>query len=63
VVILLVVAGTPFTAMGHDSSIVSALSDGLTGLFSLAAIFTYAGPGWSEYQRGLAAPAMTSPHP
>lgn len=42
----------------HGPPLVAQLSDGVTGFFSLAAIFTYAGPAWTEYQRGL---ATTSP--
>lgn len=55
VVLVLAVAGAPFASAGHTPSLVTELSDGLAGIFSVAAIFTYAGPGWTEYQRGLAA--------
>ncbi|WP_408898456.1 hypothetical protein ACJ5H2_04935 [Nocardioides sp. R1-1] len=53
VVLVLVVAGAPF-ASEHTPSVVAELTEGVTGLFSVAAIFTYVGPGWTEYQRGLA---------
>lgn len=58
VVLILVLAGAPF-ASDHAPSVVAELTDGVAGLFSVAAIFTYVGPGWTEYQRGLASSGAT----
>ncbi|KRB75060.1 hypothetical protein ASE01_16975 [Nocardioides sp. Root190] len=52
-VLILVIAGAPF-ASDYAPSVVAELTDGVAGLFSVVAIFTYVGPGWTEYQRGLA---------
>jgi hypothetical protein len=52
--IVIVALEVPLSVTGHDLPIAAALGDGLAGIFSLAAIFTYVGPGWTEYQRGRA---------
>ncbi|WP_221199882.1 hypothetical protein [Nocardioides soli] len=55
----------PLTVTGHDFPIAAELGDGLAGIFSLAAIFTYVGPGWTEYQRGKSIttpPVSGQPH-
>jgi hypothetical protein len=52
--VAIAVLEVPLSATGHDLPIAEELGDGLAGIFSLAAIFTYVGPGWTEYQRGRA---------
>lgn len=61
VVFVLTVGGALVAATGHGGSITPELGDGLTGLFGVAAVFTYAGPGWTEYQRGLATASVACP--
>jgi len=52
--LLLAASQVCMSAAGLGVAIAEGLAGGLSGFISLAAIFTYAGPGWSEYQRGRA---------
>ena len=52
--VVLTLAQVGLAIVGWDVPLGDGLESGVAGFFSFGAAFTYAGPGWSEYRRGLA---------